>query len=151
MGRSILAAAHVLAGAAWLGAMFYSLVVLHPRARRFFESPRRFEDFITYLAAGARWKVLGGAIFIALTGAGLLLGRTTELTHLKWICLVAKIILFTVAVSVFCFTSWVLWPARSLASTEEIPKFQRKFKIVAVTLIGLVAASMVLGVISAHL
>jgi hypothetical protein len=152
LARSILAAAHVLAGAAWFGAMFYSLSVLHPRARSFFGSSRQFEDFIAWLAAGARWKVLGGAAFIAITGVGLLLWPTTaEASHGKWVCVVAKTILFVVAVSVFCFASWVLWPARTLASAEEIPKFQQKFKIIAVALLGLVAASMVLGVVGSHL
>jgi hypothetical protein len=73
--RSVLLAAHVLAGAAWFGAMLYSLVVLHPRAKSFFRNPAQFEDFIATLAAGARWKVLGGCMFIALTGGILLLLR----------------------------------------------------------------------------
>jgi len=76
--RWILAVAHVLAGAAWLGAMLYSLLVLHPRARAFFGSPRQFEDFISYVAAGARWKVLGGAAFIGSCNDGLFLIASEE-------------------------------------------------------------------------
>jgi hypothetical protein len=52
-----------------------------------------------------------------------------------------------IAVGVFCFTSWRLWPARVMASAAEIPKFQRAFRLVAMTLLILVGASMVLGVI----
>ena len=152
LARWILAAAHVLAGAAWFGAMLYSLAVLHPRARSFFGSSRQFEEFIAYLAAGARWKVLGSAAFIVVTGLGLLLlqvaGPPAPGTG---VCLVTKSILLVVAVSLFCFVSWVLWPARVLASAEEIPKFQRRFRIIAVTLLALVGASIVLGVVSSHL
>src|SRR5262249_6519361 len=142
----LIAAAHVLAGAAWFGAMFYSLTVLHPRARSFIGNPRKFEEFITHLAAGARWKVLGGAAFIALTGIALgLTGNTGAWSQAKWICLGAKTVLFVVAVSVFCYASWVLWPARTLASDEEIPKFQARFRMVAVTLLFIVGLSMVIG------
>ena len=148
----ILLAAHVLAGAAWFGAMLYSLTVLHPRARAYFGNARQFEDFIAFTAARIRWKVLGGAGFIAFTGLGLLLCPATgQPPPGKSLCLLVKSILFVAAVGLFCFTSWVLWPARTLASTEEIPGFQRKFRIIAVTLLALVGASMVLGVLSPHL
>jgi hypothetical protein len=150
--HALIAAAHVLAGAAWFGAMFYSLAVLHPRARSFFGGARQFEDFITHLAAGARWKVLGGAAFIALTGIGVALaGDMGTWSRGKWICLVAKAILFVVAVSVFCHASWVLWPARTLASDAEVSRFQGRFRMVALTLLILVGLSMVIGVVSAQL
>jgi hypothetical protein len=148
LARLILASAHVLAGSAWFGAMFYSLMVLHPRARAFFRGPREFEEFVAYIAAGARWKVLGGAAFIAATGVGLLVLRGPEqVSGGRNACLAGKVLLFVIAVGVFCFTSWRLWPARVMASTEEIPKFQRAFGWVAMTLLILVGASMVLGVI----
>jgi len=67
-----LIAIHILAGSAWFGAMLYSLAVLHPRARKFFTAPSQFEAFITFLAAGARWKVLFGCFVIAATGLALL-------------------------------------------------------------------------------
>jgi putative copper export protein len=150
--RWILIAAHVLAGAAWFGAMLYSLLVLHPRARSFFGSTSKFEEFITYLAAGARWKVLGGAAFIAFTGVCLLLLPSRENTSPAfYACVIAKAALFIVAVGLFCFTSWVLWPARTLASTEENPKFHKTFRVIAITLIILLGISMVVGVVSSHL
>jgi hypothetical protein len=147
----LLAAAHVLAGAAWFGAMLYSLAVLHPRARSFFGGPRKFEDFITFIAAGARWKVLGGAIFIALTGVSLMCAVAGMSSPGKLACLVVKAILFVAAVSLFCYTSWILWPARTLASVEEIPRFQQKFRMIALALLVLVGASMVIGLLSSHL
>jgi len=150
--RWILAVAHVLAGAAWFGAMLYSLLVLHPRARAFFGSPRQFEDFISYVAAGARWKVLGGAAFIGVTGVGLLLcSAPGQLSPTKWAFLIVKLILFVLAITLFCFTSWVLWPARTLAATEEIPQFQQRFRLIAVALLVLIGAAMALGVVSSHL
>ena len=150
--RLILACAHVLAGSAWFGAMLYSLMVLHPRARTFFRGSREFEQFITHLAAGARWKVLGGAAFIALTGLGLLGLRGPEVAaDGRNACVIGKAVLFVVAVSVFCFASWRLWPARVMASAEEIPRFQRAFRRVAMALILLVGLSMVLGVVGSHI
>ena len=147
----VLATAHVLAGASWFGAMFYSLTVLHPRARSFFTGARQFEEFIAHIAAGARWKVLGGAVFIAITGLGLVLLPGEHMSPGQRGCLVAKAILFVVAVSLFSYTSWVLWPARVLASLEEVPKFQRRFRIIGRTLLALVGASIVLGVLSPRL
>jgi putative copper export protein len=150
--RWILIAAHVLAGGAWFGAMLYSLMVLHPRARSFFGNSRQFEEFIAHLAAGARWKVLSGVTFIALTGIGLLLVPGDEPSSRGRIaCLFAKTALFAIAVSIFCFASWRLWPARTLASVEELPKFQQTFRRIAVALLVLVGLCMALGVLSSHL
>jgi hypothetical protein len=150
--RWILASAHVLAGGAWFGAMLYGLMVLHPRARSFFGSPLQFEQFIVHISAGARWKVLSGAAFVALTGIGLLLlpGDKDASTGRK-ACVIAKTALFVVAVCLFCFVSWRLWPARTLASLEEIPKFQQSFRRIAVTLLLLIGLSMALGVLSSQL
>jgi len=150
--RWVIAAAHVLAGSAWFGAMLYSLTVLHPRARTFFGSSRPFEEFIAHIAAGARWKVLSGAAFVALTVTGLLLLPGAEHPSAgRNACVIAKTVLFVIAVSLFCFTSWRLWPARTLASVREIPKFQQSFRNIAVMLLLLVGASMALGVLSSHL
>jgi hypothetical protein len=152
LARWILITAHVLAGAAWFGAMFYSLLVLHPRARSFFSSTSKFEEFITYLAAGARWKVLGGAFFIALTGVGLLfLPSKEQISTPFYTCVYVKAVLFVIAVGLFCFTSWVLWPARVLASQEEVPRFHRLFRIIAITLLLIIGMSMAIGIVSSHL
>jgi putative copper export protein len=151
LARWILVAVHVLAGAAWFGAMLYSLIVLHPRAKQFFLNPHQFEEFIAALAAGARWKVLGGCSVIALTGLGLLLLPGEGQPSATWrVCVASKTVLFMVAVGLFCFTSWVLWPARVLASAEETPKFQRRFRIIALALVALVGVSIVLGVVGSH-
>jgi putative copper export protein len=150
--RWVLIVTHMLAGAAWFGAMFYSLLVLHPRARTFFSSTDKFEEFITYLAAGARWKVLGGAFFIALTGVGLLLLPTKGQTSTSFcMCIYVKLILFVIAIGVFCYTSWVLWPARVMSSKKDIPRFQKTFRVIAITLLILIGISMAVGIISSHM
>jgi uncharacterized membrane protein len=143
---------HVLASAAWFGAMFYSLVVLHPRTRSFFGDARQFEEFIAQIAAGARWKVLGGCLLIALTGMALMFFPSEAHRSTTWqICIALKTIFLLTAVGIFCFASWKLWPARIMCSPEEIPKFQRQFRIVAVTLLALIGMAIVLGVVSSHL
>jgi uncharacterized membrane protein len=149
--RLILLCAHVLAGAAWFGGMLYSLILVHPRAKSFFRNPRNLEEFIVTLAAGARWKVLGGCIIIAVTGLGLLgLPSLNQKSAIRLGCMVAKTVLFVIAVSFFCHVSWKLWPARVLASDDEIPRYQRRFRYVAITLLALVALCMALGILGAH-
>jgi len=129
--------------------MLYSLVVLQPRARAYFQATQQFEQFLTFVAAGARWKVLGGFGLIAATGVILLpfAGRRAA----GWtVCIISKSILFLLAVGIFGFASWVLWPSRVLAAEHEIADYQRKFRYIAITLIFLVTLSIILGVIGSH-
>src|SRR5262249_40953788 len=92
---ALLAVVHVLAGAAWFGAMFYSLFVLHPRGRAFFERPSDFEEFITFVSHGARYAVLGALGVLALTGAGLILVRMPSGPSSGWALLAGmKAVLF---------------------------------------------------------
>src|SRR5262245_17665418 len=109
--------------------MFYSLAVLQPRARAFFATPSQFETFIAFLAAGARWKVLSGCVVIGLTGIILL--RFHGATSFLWqVCLIAKAVLFAIAVSIFAYASWCAWPARILATPAEAPIHQRRFRLI---------------------
>jgi uncharacterized membrane protein len=142
-----LVAIHVLAASAWFGAMFYSLFVLHPRARAFFDSPSKFEEFITFIAAGARWKVLSGCLVIGATGFALFVMHYNSSTAWRS-CMLAKTILFIIAVGVFAYASWIAWPARALASPSEIPAFQKRFRIIAVCLIVLVALCFLISALS---
>src|SRR5437667_10519815 len=108
----MLAILHVLAGAAWFGAMFYSLTVLQPRAARYFDRPERFEEFIATVSAGARWKVLAAFALVGGSGLGLLLSPRMPPSAL-WIVLIAvKGVLFVAALALFVYMSWRLWPAR---------------------------------------
>jgi hypothetical protein len=147
--RWILVSAHVLAGAAWFGAMFYSLTLVHPRARSFFGEARKLEEFITYLAAGARWKVLSGAGLIAVTGLALWCwpSPAKPVSATASACVWMKLVLFVLALGLFCVTSWVWWPARLMAGADEVPRFQRRFRLVGLTLLTLVGLSFALALL----
>ncbi len=149
--RCLLQCVHVLAGAAWLGAMLYSLFVVQPRAQRFFGLARPFEEFAAILAAGARWKVLTGCGLIAATGIGLLFFLRTPMTDLARRLLMAKTFFFGLSIIIFCFISWKLWPARLMASPNEVPRFQKQFRTLAALLILLVTLSFLSAIIGAHL
>lgn len=149
--RLSLLSIHVLAGAVWFGAMFYSLMVLHPRARSFFQTSARFEEFITFVASGARWKVLGGCLIIGISGVALYFMSGSQEANLFFqFCIIAKTVLFLLAVALFSFTSWVLWPARVLATPNEIPVYQTRFRTIAIILIVLVGLNLVLGIASSQ-
>lgn len=153
--HSFLAVAHAMAGAVWLGAMCYSFFVLHPRARLYFGEDVRgqaaFENLITTLSQGARWKVLLAMGSLLLTGMALAvrlhLSSPAAFSALWMGLLVAKTLLFIVALAVFIHVSWRLWPARLFASGDEIPALQSAFRKVGATLIGIAGLSLVLGVV----
>lgn len=127
--------------------MVYSLVVLHPRARAFFKSPAQFETFITFLAAGARWRVLSGCAVVGGSGCALFLLRHGAPTTWQSYML-AKTALFFLAVAIFAYASWFAWPARVMASPSEAPVFQRRFRVIAISLIALVGLSFVLSALA---
>jgi uncharacterized membrane protein len=140
---------HALASAAWFGSMFYSFFVLHPRAKKFFATDdEQFEQFIATVAQGARWKVLGAFAVVAVSGVLLvLLGRPQPAPPL-WIgCVVAKVICLLIALAVFCYASWRLWPARIFATPDELPGLRKSFRRVAIVLLTLIAAASVLGIV----
>ncbi len=147
--HSLLTIAHVLTAAVWLGAMFYSFFLLHPRARSFFQKPQEFEAFIATVSQGARWKVLAALGVIGLTGAALVVYRRPQPLTGKWVALMAaKAVLFTAALGLFVHVSWRLWPARILATTEEIPRQQKTFTRVAAAMLLLAGLSMTLGILA---
>ena len=102
MTSATLAIVHTLVAAAWFGAMFYSAFVLHPRARRFFESDRDFEDFIATVSHEARWKVLTALAVTGLTGAALaLVGGPGTRSMSWWPLLGAKTVFLLAAFGLF--------------------------------------------------
>lgn len=149
LARFGLLVVHVLVGAVWLGAMAYSLAVLQPRLRRFFADPSSGEEVATFLAAGARWKVIAMIGLLAATGGGLVAAEGWHDSRWWQLAVIAKAVLLLVALAFFCWVSWRLWPARIFALPAEIPRWQRRFDLVGVVLIGLVGAEFVLG-IAAH-
>jgi uncharacterized membrane protein len=93
---------HVLATSAWFGAMLYSLVVLQPRAMLYFDRPEEFENFITAVSDGARWKVLAVAGLSALSGVGIAVVTWPEENSTAWLLLGAlKVALLLLALLVF--------------------------------------------------
>lgn len=147
--HAALAVVHALAAAAWFGSMFYSLLVLQPRAKTFFNDDRQFEEFVATLSQGARWKVLSAFTLVLFSGVALIpVAAPHPLTKLWLSLIVAKSILFLAALCVFCYASWRLWPARIFASREEAPGFQRRFRRIGLWMIALVGLNLALGIIA---
>lgn len=145
--RAALVFVHVGAAAVWLGAMVYSLAVVQPRAQRFFRDVEAYEQFAVELAAGARRPVLGLCAVLALSGAGLIaVARASADRSPLWMALVlAKAVLLLVALALFSYVTWQLWPARLFAQAGEVASYQRRFRVVGALLASLVAAQFVLG------
>lgn len=136
---------HVIASAGLFGAMGYSIGVVQPKARRFFQDARDFEEFTAFISHGARWKMIGTLAVIALTGALLVIFHPHEADH-RWLALIAaKMLVLLIATAVFCYASWRLWPARIFASPKEIPKFQQRFRLVGYAMIAMVVLEFVLA------
>jgi hypothetical protein len=144
----VLVTGHLLLAAGWIGAMGYSLAVVQPRVLRHGGSPREAEELATFLAAGARWKVVGIIAALAATGGLLVvLGAASEARGAGWWGLVAaKAGLLALASVVFWYVSWRMWPRRLFALPDEVAGWQRAFRVVGAVLLTLVGLATVLGV-----
>lgn len=92
--------------------------------------------------------MLGTLAVIGLTGALLIIFHPREADH-RWLTLIAaKMLVLLIATVVFCYASWRLWPARIFASPEEIPKFQRRFRLVGYAMITMVVLAFVLAAVA---
>ncbi|GEM_PF-789547 len=149
--EALLLGVHVLGGGVWVGAMVFSIFVLHPRAELFFSSDADFEDFIFTVVHGARWKVFSGVVAILLSGVGLSVwpGHGLDSDPVWIAAYVAKLALFSVAAGSFVYVSWVLWPKRTFATPEELPAIKAHFIRVGVVMVVANALNMGLG-IAAH-
>ncbi|WP_433049067.1 hypothetical protein [Dactylosporangium sp. CS-033363] len=103
--------------AAWAGAMGYSLLVVQPKAARFFEDDGQLEDFLLVMAHGNRWKV-------APLIAGLLV--TATLAKIYYV-----LPLYVVAAGIFAHVSWRHWPKRVFALPAEREGFRRALRVQA--------------------
>jgi uncharacterized membrane protein len=149
--RAFLVVVHVGVTAAWLGGMLYSLTVVQPKLVRFFADPSEREDFATVLASGARWKVLGLAAVLALSGAGLTAIELGEASGAWAALVVLKAVLLAAAVALFVYVSWRLWPQRLLAhlsGSPDLVRIQARFRWIALTLTALIAAGFVAGIVA---
>lgn len=123
----ILAVAHLTIAAVWLGSMTYSLSVVQPKVAVFFADEQRREEFLTTLANGNRWKVVGLVSALVLTAVGVI-GTATRPVATGY---AVALVLYLSASAVFVNVSWRHWPARVFALPAELPTFQRSLRIQA--------------------
>jgi hypothetical protein len=144
---AILALVHAGAGTLWLGSMVYSLFVVQPRIARVLRDPERAEDVYRELGAGNRWRVIGLIGLLAVSGLGLV-GLLRAAPMLWWVAVGLKAVLLVAASALFWWVSWRGWPRRVFSLPSELPGVQRRFRIVAVAMLGLVGAAYALGVVA---
>lgn len=133
--------------AVWLGAMAYSLRVVQPRLVEFHGGPAEAEDAATFVAAGARWKVVGVLAALALTGVGLVLLETDDADAAWWVLVAVKTLALALASAVFWYLSWRMWPQRLFATSAEVPAHRRRFAAAGTLLLSLASLGSVLGVV----
>lgn len=148
LASALVTALHVVGGGVWVGAMVFSVLILHPRAESFFKRSADFEDFIFHVVHGARWKVLAGIVVIALSGAALALARPAPAPPAWTPLLALKLALFAASLGLFLYVSWVLWPRRLFAAEAELPPIRRRFWWVGVVMIACNTANMGLGLLA---
>jgi hypothetical protein len=145
--RALLIAAHLLLGVGWLGAMSYSLFMVQPKAARYFAGDDdAHEEFVTTLANGARWKVVGLLAAIAATGAALAVWSPHR-TGGWWAGVAAKTGLLAAASGLFWWVSWRAWPARVFALPAERPRWRRRFRLAGLGLLGCAGLASLVGVL----
>jgi hypothetical protein len=143
--RLVLLIVHATLAAFLLGGALYSIMTVQPRARAFFKDVRDFEGFVANLAHGARWQFLPVLLLIGVTG--LIDAWFAPHPFLWWICFGLKSLFWTAALGCFVYVSWYLWPRRIVAASHELPAIHRAFAVAARTILTLLGASFVLGVV----
>ena len=124
------------------------------RAAAFFSDEEDREDFAIVLASGARAKVLALAAVLGLSGSGLtaLELSADDAPGSGWAAVVmATGTAFVLALGLFAYVSWHLWPARAAAHALddlELPTLQRRFALVPIALTTTIGAGLVLGVVA---
>jgi hypothetical protein len=143
---ALIALVHAGVGAVWFGSMAYSLFVVQPRVGRLLPTDTA-EDVYRELANGNRWRVVALIAVLALSGMGLVLAPDGR-PALWWALVGAKAVLLIAATALFWWVSWRGWPRRVFALPEEVPAVQRRFRLVAITMCGLVGSGFALGVLA---
>lgn len=147
LATALLIAVHVLGGGVWIGAMVFSVFVLHPRAERFFTRAAEFEDFIFSVVHGARYKVLAGVAAIVLSGIALAVTHRDAPAAWSWLVAV-KVALLLASLALFLHVSFRLWPRRVFAREDELPAVRRRFWWIGVVMIACNTANMGLGLLA---
>jgi len=140
----LLAAAHLLSGTAWFGALVYRTFFVDSKALKFFKTDGEFEHFSLALSHNMRYVVLLSLVTCGVSGfvlAGLRWNPSQG-----WLTLIGvKTALWFVAFGLFGYISWSFWPKRVFATGDEVKTLRRQGFVVSVVMIGIAAAGMVLG------
>jgi len=136
----LVAVAHLTIAATWLGSMVYSLLVVQPRIARFFPDAGRREAFLVALAHGNRWPVVAVVTALVVSGAIVIATRPPLAAGYA-----VALVLYLAAAAVFANVSWRHWPARVFALPEELAGYQRRLRLQAWTILGLVAVAFVIA------
>lgn len=140
----LLAAAHLLSGAAWFGALVYRTFFVDPKALKFFKTHGEFERFSLALSHNMRYVVLLSLVTCGVSGfvlAGLRWNPSQA-----WVTLIGvKTALWLVAFGLFGYISWTFWPKRVFATGSEIRTLRRQGFVLSGTMIVIAVAGMVLG------
>ncbi|WP_129665235.1 hypothetical protein [Phytoactinopolyspora endophytica] len=131
--------------AAWLGSMLYSLVIVQPRAHRFFAADDdRLEEFLTVLGSGNRRPVLALLAGLLVSAASLPAIDSPSTSRAILYALEGGLLL--AASAVFARVSWRLWPRRVFALPEERPLHRLVLRHHALTMVGLAGTAFVVAV-----
>ncbi len=141
----VLVWAHGLSAAAWFGAIFYRTTIVDPKAFRHFTDRVEYERFSIRLAHGMRYVVSAGLLICGFSGFALM-GLKWNSSNETWLGLViAKVLVWLAACGLFGYVSWVHWPWRSLAASEEFPAYRRQATILAGAMTALSGVGFLLG------
>jgi hypothetical protein len=137
--------AHGLSGAAWFGAIAYRTFALDRKVAQFFPDPAAHERFSIHLAHNMRYPVWIGLLTCAVSGS-MLMGLKWNPASSVWVGLMAaKVIVWLLACGLFCYVSYVFWPARSFASQDEFRGFRRRNFGLSIGMVVLAALGFLLG------
>jgi hypothetical protein len=128
----------------WLGSMLYSLMIVQPRAARFFAGDDdAHEAFLVFLGAGNRRPVL--AIIAAATVTAVLIAA---LARVNVAAMLGAVVALAAATAVFVRVSWWLWPRRVFALPDERSRHRTALRRHAGAMVGLIGAALALAVIA---
>ncbi len=126
--------------------MAYSLVVVQPKVAAFFADDARREEFLTVLAQGNRWRVIGLIAVLLVSGIGVVVTTSTAAVVAGFAVAVG---LDAVVALAFVEVSWRHWPRRVFALPEEVPGYQRALRVRARIMLVLVGMAFVTALGSA--
>jgi uncharacterized membrane protein len=135
---------HYLAGAVWFGALIYRTFFVDPRAKRFFERPQQYEHYALNLAQGMRWVVLLALVITGATGFTLV-GLRWQDDAMWQRLMLAKVIIWIVALGIFAYISWVYWPQRVFMVPSESKRLNAQGLGLALGMIAISGLGILLG------